>query len=82
MAVLGTLGAPWSVVHLERRGKRRGTSFCWFTCPHMYRHSGDAGVPIAGHSHWAEVGAGIIFVTYGEFTGMHKSSPVFLRRWK
>ena len=45
--------------------------------PSCVQGSGDAGVPIAGHSHWAEVGGGIVFVTYGEFTGMHKSSPVF-----
>ena len=34
--------------------------------------SGYAGVPIAGHARWAEVGGGIIFVTYWEFTGLHK----------
>ena len=43
------------------------------------RCTSSAGLPLMCTGlgvHWAEVGGGIIFVTYGEFTGMHKSSPV------
>ena len=54
-----------------------GTSLA-SSLPHVYR-ARVAGVPIDGHALWAEVGGGIIFVTFGEFTGLHKSAPsIFL----
>ena len=48
--------------------------------PSCVQSSDYAGVPIAGHAHWAEVGGGIIFVTHREFTGLHKSSHIIF--WK
>ena len=39
---------------------------------------GYAGVPIAGHALWAEVGGGIIFVAFGQFSSLHKTSPIFI----
>ena len=47
--------------------------------PSCVQDSGYAGVPIAGHAHWAEVGGGIICATLGEFTGLHKSVPCVFR---
>ena len=47
---------------------------CWsfLSC---VQDSGYGGVPVAGHALWAEVGGGIISVTLGELTGLHKSVP-------
>ena len=39
--------------------------------PSVYRTPGNEGVPIAGHARWTEVGGGTIYVTPGEFTGLH-----------
>ena len=62
---LAFIVAPWSLVHLG------GAGVAGFT-PHIYRTRGYGGVPIAGHARWAEVGGGIICVTLGEFSGVHK----------
>ena len=37
--------------------------------------SGYEGVPIAGHALWAEFWRGILCVTLGEFTSLHKNVP-------
>ena len=68
---LGNLGAPWSLVYME------GTSFA--SAPSCVQNSGYEGVPIAGHARWVEVGGGIICVTLGVFSGLHKSAPHVLR---
>ena len=65
---LGILGAPWSLVSRRRYKLRLCTPSC-------VQDSGYEGVPIAGHALWAEVDGGIICVTLGEFTGLHKSAP-------
>ena len=52
--------------------------FCWFT-PSCLQNQGYAGVPIAGHAHWTEVGGGIVFVALWEFTGFHLNAPVAQR---
>ena len=62
-----TLGAPGSLVYVG------GALLVYPSC---VQGSGYVGVPIAGHAHWAEVGGGIFFVTYGEFTGLHKKMPI------
>ena len=36
-------------------------------------------MPIARHALWAEVGGGILWVTLGEFSGVHKNAPDFLQ---
>ena len=41
-------------------------------------YSGHGGVPIVGHAHWAEVGGGIICVSLGELSGLHKIVPVIV----
>ena len=43
--------------------------------PSCRQDSAYGGVPIAGYALWAEVGGGIICVTLGEFTGLHKKVP-------
>ena len=64
--ILGTLGALWSLVHME---------VCWLCLcfPSCLQDSGYGGVPIAGHAQRAEVGGGILCVTIGEFTGLHQN---------
>ena len=47
---------------------------CW-SFPSCLQNSGYGGVLITGHGLWVEVGGGIICVTLGEFTGVHKSAP-------
>ena len=64
----GTLGAPWSLVHMV-------VLVCWFF-PSCLQDSGYGSVPIAGHTLWAEVGGGILCVTLGEMSGLHKNVPV------
>ena len=44
-----------------------GTSLA--SLPLCVQGLGCKGVPPAGHALWAEVGGGIIFVTFGEFAG-------------
>ena len=46
--------------------------------PSCIQDSGYGGVPIAGHAHWAEVGGGIMCVTLGELSGLHKIVPVIV----
>ena len=43
--------------------------------PSYLQDSHYGGVPVAEHALWAEVGGGIICVTLGELTGLHKSVP-------
>ena len=47
-----------------------------WSLPACVQGSGYAGVPSAGHAHWAEVGGGIIFVTLSELAGQHKKLRV------
>ena len=44
----------------------------------VYEGLGYGGVPFAGHAFWAEVGGAIIFVTLGEFPGLHKNVLFFV----
>ena len=62
----GTLGAPWSLVHMG------GCLLC-LSFPSCLQDLSYGGVPITGHAHWAEVGWGILYVTLGEFSGLHKN---------
>ena len=59
------LGAPVGPVH--------GEVLALLVCPF---NVGYAGVPIAGHALWAEIGGSIIFVAYWEFTGRLQSTPI------
>ena len=43
---------------------------CWFT-PACLQNQGCAGVPIAGHARWTEVGGSIISEAFVEVTGFH-----------
>ena len=63
---MGILGAPWSLVHMG------GAGVAGFI-PHIYRTRGYEGVHIAGHAFLEVDGGGIIYVTLGEFTGVHKN---------
>ena len=47
--------------------------------PSYLQDSGYEGVPITGHALWAEVGGGILCVTLGEFSGLHKNVLGFFR---
>ena len=72
----GVLG----MVHFGHSGCSLGSCAhgrCWLCLffPSCLPDSGYGGVPIAGHALWAEVGGGILCVTLGEFTGLHKSVP-------
>ena len=53
-----------------------GCCLCQFF-PSCLQDSGYGGVSIAGHALWAEVGGGILCVTLGEFSGLHKHAPDF-----
>ena len=57
----------------EGRGGE-GYWHCLYTLS-CVQDSGFEGVPIARHALWAEAGGGIVCVTLGEFTGLHKCAP-------
>ena len=47
--------------------------------PPYLQDSGYEGVPTAGHALWAEFGGGILCVTLGEFSGLHKKMLGFFQ---
>ena len=59
--VLEILGAPRDSVFME--------VLALLVCSLLSQDLGYAGVRIAGHALWAEVGGGIIFVVLWEFSG-------------
>ena len=69
---VGTFGALWVLLGVLCNGG------CWLCLcfPSCLQDSGYGGVPLAGHAHWAKVGGGIICVTQGELSGLHKNVPV------
>ena len=48
----------------------------------VYRIRASQVCPTEGHARWAEVGGGIIFVAFWEFTGFHSNAPGKLERGK
>ena len=75
----GVSGCSWGPVDMGGGGGRgRGASSAGFT-PSCFQNHCYAGVPIAVHAHWAEVGGGTIFVAVWEFTGFLFNAPVAQR---
>ena len=66
---MGILGAPWSPCVY-------GGVLALLVFPSCPQDSGYEGVPTTGHA--AEFGGGIVCVTHGEFTGLHKSVSHFI----